>query len=82
MHLKQVCPLPDQVFFLQIHPELALERIKRRRAKQESFENLKRLHAVAACYESILPSGSMILDASLDIDTLCKSCLSYLKKHK
>lgn len=71
-------PKPDLVFYLDLIPELALERLTGRGKKKEIFETLQSLENIYHNFKKILPSDVLILDAKLNINDLLDVCLKYI----
>lgn len=71
-------PIPGLLFFLEISPEVALDRIDRGRAGRETFETLDRLRAIAERYERILPPETRRLDASLSPEELTEQAAALI----
>jgi dTMP kinase len=57
-------PAPDLLFFLDIEPEAAWERIASRGADRESFETLAQLTRIRKNYLSCLPASALRLAAA------------------
>ncbi|PNV74657.1 dTMP kinase [Leptospira inadai] len=62
-NLEQGFPQPDLLFYLDLDPELALERMEGRENSKERFESLEVLRKIRNSYENILPSSTIRLDA-------------------
>ena len=78
MNLEKNFPKPDLLFFLEISPETALERLKKRGNKLEVFESLQSLKSIHSNFQEILPVSTVRLDATLSSDTLEEICLSHI----
>jgi dTMP kinase len=61
--LKRNFPEPDLLFFLDIPPELAMERLLKTRDSMESFETLKQQEKYYENFLRILPEDCIFLDA-------------------
>lgn len=65
---------PDFTFYLQVRPELAMDRIDASRAGKDTFENLPFLREVASAYDAIFTEyrgGEVItLDGSLPVQKI------------
>lgn len=64
-------PVPDLVLYLDLAPNLALQRIVTNRAGTESFETLEQLQRIHANYASILPGVTVKLDAAQTPQAVC-----------
>lgn len=73
-------PEPDLLFFLEIAPEAALQRIIQRGEKEESFEKLDFLKKTYGHYQKILPDHTIRLDADLPPEQLVEICLQTIKQ--
>ena len=75
---------PDLLFYIKLEPELAYQRIQKRKAMLENFEQLERLSIIAKHYDFILPTNTIYLDARCSPQELCEkarqSIYSYLNK--
>ncbi len=72
-------PEPDLVLYLDLAPELALERITGNRASTESFETHEQLQRIHANYASILPNVTVKLDATRSPQDVCdQACAAVL----
>lgn len=88
--LNKDFPQPDIVFYLEIDPKLALERIKDRinksyLGKLTVFERLQFLGLVAKNYKrfienKVLAKRFIILDASYSVDRLVKKAMKEIKR--
>ena len=79
-HLEKKFPEPDFLFYLELDPQLAFERLESSRSQRESFEKKEYLERIAKNYEAILPKEAIRLDASLPLQTLCSRVLDSLKR--
>lgn len=71
-------PEPDILFYLDISPEAAFERIVKNRDKRECFETIHHLRKIYDNYQKILPSSAIILDASSSIEEILKQIISFI----
>lgn len=71
-------PVPDFIFYLEISPMVALDRISKGRNSFESFESLDELRLTADNYSRILPSSTTILDATNQPEALIHRVVSLL----
>ena len=68
---------PDIVFYLDINPEIALKRIKKKRS---IFENKSLLQAARSIYMNLVEKDEMIrLDSSLQINQVSMQIMDHLK---
>ena len=68
--LSRKFPEPDLLFFLDIPPDAALERIQNTRKNLESFETLNQLEVFYKNFLKILPENCIFLDAMEDQDEI------------
>ncbi|MBW0433701.1 dTMP kinase [Leptospira yasudae] len=71
---------PDLLFYLDLNPATALERLSRRKEDKERFETLTQLKKVHAAYERILPKEAIRIDGERGPDEIAQECLSILLK--
>jgi dTMP kinase len=74
-------PIPDIVFYLDISPADAIERLGARR-DLDAHENIEKLTDAHQRYEQMLQSGFMkahVIDATLPSEEVLNKILSYLK---
>ena len=77
---ETIAPLPDLVIFLNILPEIAIQRIKNREKEKTCFEKLDFLKKVAEIYEIILPNFKFLkLDATSSVEKNVDFTWEYLK---
>ena len=74
-------PPPDLLVYLDIPPEIALERIDRNRGAREVFERLDRLEAIARRYAAVLPENTLRLDARRDPEALTADVVTAILEH-
>ncbi len=72
-------PEPDILFYLELSPEEALERIKKARKHIEIFETLSHLKKIYINYKRLLPSSAIILDAQKPQEDLCKEVFEKIR---
>ena len=73
-------PEPDLLFYLDILPEKALERIHAAREELESFEKLSVLNRIYENYRRILPPWTILLDAELSEQALLDEALARVRE--
>ena len=78
-HLRRKFPEPDILFYIDLDPQTALERLQSSRSQGESFEKRDYLDQVAQNYAAILPEKTVRLDAKLPAQVLCERALAHLK---
>ncbi|MCG6192590.1 dTMP kinase [Leptospira sp. FAT2] len=71
---------PDLLFYLDLNPATALERLSRRKEDKERFETLAQLKKIHAAYERILPKEAIRIDGERGLDEIAQECLSILLK--
>ena len=72
-HLRHKFPEPDLLFYMDLDPQLAFERLQSSRRQPESFEKQEYLERIAQNYSAILPAEKTIrLDAKLPAQELCE----------
>ncbi|MCG6167131.1 dTMP kinase [Leptospira sanjuanensis] len=71
---------PDLLFYLDLNPATALERLSRRKEDKERFETLAQLKKIHAAYERILPKEAIRIDGERGPDEIAQECLSILLK--
>ncbi|WCL48352.1 dTMP kinase [Leptospira sp. GIMC2001] len=78
MNVKEGFPIPDFLFYLEIDPTIALNRIQSSRSSMDRFETLDKLKAIEKNYNEILPNFAVRLDAELKTEDNIKNILSKL----
>jgi dTMP kinase len=79
-NLKNQYPHADLVFFLEIQPELALERTTKRGEGAEIFENLEFLTQVDKNYRKILPQQTIFINAIKPMNEILDLCKNEILK--
>jgi dTMP kinase len=69
-------PHPDLLFFLEVKPELALERIQGSRENTEKFETLSHLTRIRDNYRKILPPDCIYLSGEESPDLVLEKAIS------
>lgn len=77
-NLERNFPLPDVLFFLDLKPALALERLSARTKIRERFETLQQLERIYDSYRRILPPETIRIDAEKTPEVLVEECLEIL----
>ncbi len=77
---ETIAPIPDLVIFLDILPEIAVQRIKNRAESKSFFEKLEFLKKVAENYNKILPNFNFLkLSATAEVEKNVELTQEYLK---
>ncbi|RHX85901.1 dTMP kinase [Leptospira stimsonii] len=79
-NLERNFRIPDLLFYLNLNPKVALERLSRRKEEKERFETLSQLEKIHSAYERILPGETIRIDAEKGPDQIANECLSILLK--
>ncbi len=69
-------PQPDVVFYLDVKPENAVRRLK----KRDNFENVRFLKKVRKEYKKILPKNTVVIDAEKNKKDVKREILEHLEK--
>ena len=77
-HLRKKFREPDFIFYLDLPPKLACQRLESSRRGQESFEKREYLEGVAQNYALILPKKTIHLNAQLEPEILCDKVMDSL----
>ena len=77
---EMIAPKPDLVIILDVHPEIALERIRMRGDKPNRFEDLEYLKKVREIFLS-LKNNVVVIDAERDIDSVKSDVLEIVLRH-
>ncbi len=75
MNLEKNFPAPNVLFFLDIPPEIAYERIQTRSERQEAFDSIVQLERISKNYKKILPPNVNYLDAKKNPKEILEKCL-------
>ncbi|EQA54627.1 dTMP kinase [Leptospira kmetyi] len=79
-NLERNFKTPDVLFYLDLKPEIALERLDRRKENKERFETLSQLQKIHSAYERILPQETIRIDGEKGPDQIVSECLEILLK--
>jgi len=71
-------PKPDMIFYLQITPEEAEGRRKKRGMQKEAFDDLEEQRRIAKNYSIVLPQTTIYLPAKEDLNYLNELALSHI----
>lgn len=77
-NLKRNFKTPDVLFYLDLNPTIALERLSRRKEDKERFETLSQLQKIHSAYERILPKETIRIDGENGPDQIASECLEIL----
>lgn len=77
-NLERNFRIPDVLFYLNLQPKVALERLSRRKEEKERFETLSQLEKIHSAYERILPRETIRIDAEKGPDQIARECLDIL----
>jgi len=82
MNIERGFPVPDRVYFIDIEPAIALERIHRRSGdNKEIFETLQTLETIRKNYLSIADSTFAVIQGSLGVEDMFQEVLKDFEKH-
>ncbi|XDD49420.1 dTMP kinase [Leptospira sp. WS92.C1] len=73
-NLEKNFKIPDLLFYLDLKPKVALERLSRRKGEKERFETLVQLEKIHAAYEKILPKNTIYINAENGPDQIALEC--------
>ncbi|EMJ93502.1 dTMP kinase [Leptospira alstonii] len=79
-NLKRNFKIPDLLFYLDLSPEIALERLNRRKVEKERFETLAQLEKIHSAYEKILPAETIRINGEKGPDSIVQECLEIFLK--
>lgn len=82
LNIDKNFPKPDILFFLDISPNLALERLSIRGKKKEIFETLENLEKIYLNFKKILPPNVHILNGSLEPSKLLDLSIQIIVNHR
>ncbi|WP_061219166.1 dTMP kinase [Leptospira weilii] len=80
-NLRRNFKIPDLLFYLDLSPEIALERLNRRKEEKERFETLVQLEKIHSAYEKILPKETIRIDGEKGQDEIVLECLEIFLKN-
>ncbi|MCW7462186.1 dTMP kinase [Leptospira limi] len=73
-------PEPNNVYFLDLSPEEALERRNTRGGKQEVFDESSEQTRIYQNYLAILPESTIFVDATADLEEVVNFCVEDILK--
>ncbi|WP_061216447.1 dTMP kinase [Leptospira weilii] len=73
--------IPDLLFYLDLNPVIALERLNRRKEGKERFETLAQLEKIRSAYDRILPKETIRIDGEKGPDEIVLECLEIFLKN-
>jgi len=79
--LEKNFPEPDLLFFLDLPPEMALDRLIKTREKMESFETLNQLENFYKNFLFILPENCIFLDAMEDQNEIVHETVQIIENY-
>lgn len=74
-NLNRNFKIPDLLFYLDLSPSIALERLNRRKEGKERFETLAQLEKIRSAYEKILPKDTIRIDGNKNQNQIVQECL-------
>ncbi|MBE8363320.1 dTMP kinase [Leptospira borgpetersenii] len=74
-NLKKNFKIPDLLFYLDLNPAIALERLSQRKENKERFETLAQLEKIRSAYDRILPKETIRIDGVKGPDEIVQECL-------
>ncbi|EMN11887.1 dTMP kinase [Leptospira borgpetersenii] len=74
-NLKKNFKIPDLLFYLDLNPTIALERLSQRKENKERFETLAQLEKIRSAYDRILPKETIRIDGVKGPDEIVQECL-------
>jgi dTMP kinase len=77
-NLKENFPVPNFLFFIEIEPRIALERISSRSENLDRFETLDKLETIYKNYQEILPPNTIRLKGEKPPEELALDVISIL----
>lgn len=82
MNIEKGFPMPERVYFIDIDPAVALERIHKRSGEnKEIFETVHVLETIRKNYLSIVDSTFAIIQGNFTVENIFKEVLLDFKKH-
>lgn len=82
INLNRNFPKPDLLFFIDIKPINALERISKRGTTKEVFESIEQLTKIYTNFKNVLPKDTLYLNGLLSETELVNECLRYMEEYK
>ncbi|AXR60709.1 dTMP kinase [Leptospira mayottensis] len=80
-NLKRNFRIPDLLFYLDLNPAIALERLSRRKENKERFETLVQLEKIRSAYDRILPKETIRIDGKKGPDEIVQECLEIFSRN-
>ncbi|EMF81952.1 dTMP kinase [Leptospira weilii serovar Topaz str. LT2116] len=80
-NLNRNFKIPDLLFYLDLNPVIALERLNRRKEGKERFETLAQLEKIRSAYDRILPKETIRIDGEKGPDEIVLECLEIFLKN-
>ncbi|EMO80593.1 dTMP kinase [Leptospira kirschneri str. 200801774] len=77
-NLNRNFKIPDLLFYLDLSPSIALERLNRRKEDKERFETLAQLEKIRSAYEKILPKDTIQINGNKKPSQIVQECLEIL----
>ncbi|EKO58994.1 dTMP kinase [Leptospira kirschneri] len=77
-NLNRNFKIPDLLFYLDLSPSIALERLNRRKEEKERFETLAQLEKIRSAYEKILPKDTIQINGNKKPNQIVQECLEIL----
>ncbi|KXZ26587.1 MULTISPECIES: dTMP kinase [Leptospira] len=77
-NLNRNFKIPDLLFYLDLSPSIALERLNRRKEDKERFETLAQLEKIRSAYEKILPKDTIQINGNKKPNQIVQECLEIL----
>lgn len=82
MNIEKGFPMPERVYFIDIDPAVALERIHKRSGEnKEIFETVHVLETIRKNYLSIVDSTFAIIQGNFTVENIFREVLLDFKKH-
>ena len=81
LNLNKKFPFPDLLFYLEINPSSALDRLKHRGGKLEIFESIQKLTEISENFQKILPNSTIRLNGLDKQEIILEKCITYILKH-
>ena len=81
LNLSKKFPFPDLLFYLEINPSSALDRLKHRGGKLEIFESIQKLTEISENFQKILPNSTIRLNGLDKQEIILEKCITYILKH-
>ncbi len=82
INLNRNFPKPDLLFFIDLKPNNAFERISKRGTTKEVFESIEQLTKIYTNFKNVLPKDTLYLNGLLSETELVKECLRYIEEYE